>query len=748
MRINIRNRILFIFIGVALIQLLIIGAFFLHQHNKSRNTLVHQQLRTVSENVTGQISTFLETTLHDLETAGQQIERMALKKYQRYNLLQIIQSRHPALSTLVFYDINGTVKSAVSNYKDHYIPDCFTQNSALFEDPYYSGIPYTTELILDNGTLAMGISIPVCFLDNSYIIGVISALLPYESFQKVVGKIILPPALNVLVLTNEGKVLAQTFAKKVAYTQFPAEQLWNGEVIINDIRHISVSSPLKFHGQTLTVAAITAATQPWPLNSSFFILLCLIIIVIVILSALVGWTTHKKIIAPLQLLTNNTRTMLQGKKVTDPAPADAEFHDLSIAMNTMNKKLQKSNISFSKEVKLRRQEEQKAILAKIEAEKANQAKSIFLANMSHEIRSPLHGMLNMLELLEKDSLNAEQNQLLSMATLTGKRLQTMVNSILDLSQIESGKFQLHHSPFSLSALITEVVEFMQLQTENKDIKIISQQAADIPNSLTGDSGRIRQILINLINNSIKFSDQGTIELRIDLQSQPSPNEVQLRFSIKDEGGGISEAARQTIFDAFDRGDQKKYSVVEGNGLGLAISDEFVHHMNGKLWLANSDTHGSTFCFTILCRITEEKSTEFTKPIDESKPEKKLAGIRIFLAEDEFINQRIISAYLEEQGCEVTVCENGQELLDTMKREDADIILMDIRMPILNGLETTEIIRKMEKDSGQVPIPIVALTAQATKDFEEKCKAVGMNDYLTKPIPFEKLIAIICELTGK
>ena len=359
-------------------------------------------------------------------------------------------------------------------------------------------------------------------------------------------------------------------------------------------------------------------------------------------------------------------------------------------------------------------------------------------------------MIGMLEMLGKEPLSEQQQEILSMTTTSGQRLNTVVNSILDLSQIESGKFELHYSPFSLSELLAEVVKFMQVQVKNhnKDISIQSVLKENIPDSLICDSGRIRQVLINLINNSIKFSDTGNILLKVELQSKPTVKEVELLFTIKDSGRGITDEARDSIFDAYDRGTLEKDNVVEGTGLGLAISSEFVQHMQGKLWLKDTNEKGSTFCFTIRCNIGNETIPQADAKIKIPTRVKALDGIRIFLAEDEFINQRIISAYLEEQGGSVTVCANGQELLDAMEKGSADIILMDIRMPVLNGLETTKIIRAKEKETSHLPIPIVALTAQATTDFEIQCKDAGMNDYLTKPIPFDRLVSIICEFVGK
>lgn len=726
------------------------SAFLLHLHNQSLSNQVTEQLRTTSSNAQSQLSMFLDTALHELEMASHQVERMAQKDYQQYNLLKTLKKNSPAFSALAFYDINGIIRSSVSNLKDDAIPTFFTENNALFTFPFNSGSPYITRLTSENDQPAIGMSQPVNFLDNSYVIGVIAAIVPYNSLQSIVDKFILPPNQNLLILDIEGQVLAQKSQNGEKFTDFPPEQEWNGELVINHIRYLTSSSPFEFHGQHFMIIASIDASKSWAPTARSFMLLTLIIILLLLLSAFVAWTINKKIIAPLRHLADNTAIIVQGKDVNISEASDTEFQDLANAMNTLNHQLKESNLSLETEILRRRREEKTANMAKIDAEKANQAKSIFLANMSHEIRTPLHGIIGMLEMLGKNPLNEEQEQLLTMMSVSAQRLHTMVNSILDLSQIESGKFQLHQSPFSLSELFTEVVEFMQVQVKNqeKDITISSEQTSDIPDSLVGDSGRIRQILINLLNNSIKFSEKGSIHLTVELKSKPDDETVELLFSVTDSGSGIPDEAQHAIFDSFARGSLDTDKVVEGTGLGLAISAEFVQAMKGKLWLEKTDEKGTTFCFTIQCGLATEEFKQDREFIKKAIPEKRLSGIRIFLAEDEYINQRIISAYLEEQGGLVTVCSNGQELLDTMKDEIADIILMDIRMPVLDGLKTTKIIRELEKNSAHLPIPIVALTAQATTDFEEKCKNAGMDDYLTKPIPFDRLVEIVCNLVGK
>ncbi len=332
-----------------------------------------------------------------------------------------------------------------------------------------------------------------------------------------------------------------------------------------------------------------------------------------------------------------------------------------------------------------------------------------------------------------------------MALVSGQRLQTLVNSILDLSQIESGKFQLHHSTFTLSSLLTEVIEMMQVHADEKNLLLKVSQETDIPDILQADSGRIRQILINLINNGIKYTDRGGVHLKVCLGSMPDDQEIVLLFSIEDSGRGISVGSRKSIFDPFEQGTMAPDKAIEGIGLGLAISAEFVHYMQGKLWLDKSDENGSIFCFTIHCEKGEEFSPHPAEDTGAEVSKQRLANIRILLAEDEFINQRVISAYLEELGAAVGICENGQELLERMEKKRADIILMDIRMPVLDGIEATKRIREREADSRQDRIPIIALTAQATTEFEATCKEAGMDGYLTKPIPFKDLTQMICDL---
>ncbi len=751
MRTTIRTRILFIFTGIAFIQALLLGAFFLHQRNTSNKNFVTLQLQSACKEINTQLSIFLNSLLGNLETATQQVERMAQKEYQQHNLLTSLKDKTKEFQALNYYDINGIIKCSVSRLPLGEIPQNFTNDPVLFTFPFRTGKPFFSSLATNEDNLAFAISHPIYFLDKSYIVGVISALVSFDTIQHLIDQIDIPKHSNILVITSEGKVVAQRWDNMLPLQVSPPDQRWNGDIVINHTRYISASSLLDFHGQQLTIVSTIDTDKSLAPSVRSFMLLMLLPFLLLILSAIVGWTTYKKIIEPLQILAEVPSPLSQREEIEFVSPVDTELHTLADTLNTLNTQLRESYSQLEEEVIKRRREEKIAILSKIEAEKANQAKSIFLANMSHEIRTPLHGMIGMLEMIGKEPMSRQQQHLLSMTKTSGQRLQTVVESILDLSLVESGKFSLYKAPFVLSELILEVTDLMKVQVENqnKEISIHSTQADDTPNNLIGDSGRIRQILINLINNSIKFSDKGRIILTISLQEKLAGHKVILLFTIQDSGNGIPESAATTIFDAFERGKIGNSNVIEGTGLGLTISAEFVQHMQGKLWLASTGENGSTFCFTIQCALDCTPTPQANnKEIPKKNQTEPLKGIRIFLAEDEFINQRIISAYLEEHGGEVTICANGQELLDAMQKEPGDIILMDVRMPVLNGLETTKIIRAQETEGALLPIPIVALTAQATTDFEQQCKDAGMDAYLTKPISFDKLVETIYKYAKK
>ncbi len=743
MRITIRTRILLLFVGVALVQTLLLGSFFLTRHYQIQRNQYQNHLQDVTIALGSQIELYWNNTIREVYIASQQIERMAIKPYQQYNLLSNLQKSNPSFAALALYDINGSIQVSIAGSSDDSILNIFLQED-LYDIPYNSGKVFVTQIDQSPEKHFLVINVPIYFLDHSYIVGVISAVVSCSEFQDIIDPLIIPGAENIYILNSKGGVIAAKGDANFPIERFDLEENWNGERTISSTDYLTAFATVNVYDNPLEILTVVRKKTVLANSHTPTYFLFVPVLLMLLMALFVGWKTNKYIIAPLQRLASSSNVIPSTDSDFLPN-GDVELQDVAHAMQDMNNHLQKSNDLLKKEIVLRKDGEKTAIQAQIDAEKANQAKSIFLSNMSHEVKTPLQAMTVLMDLLKDQSLNKKQDELLSIAILSGQRLQTIVDSLLELSLIESGKIKLHISTFSLSALLKEVVQLMKISANNKGITLSFEQDDYIPNTLQGDSGRIRQILINLINNSIRHTTGGTISVHAALQDISPDDEVAVLFTIKDSGSGISDELRKTIFDPFERGQLDSAKVDDGIGLGLAISKEFVSYMQGRIWLEKSDANGSVFCFTIQCKSVEEPDVLQDQLEDTHTTPQKLAGIRILLAEDDFINQRIISAFLEEYGASVGICENGEVLLSQLEGEIPDIILMDIRMPILNGLEATKRIRTKEAKNGLPHIPIIALTAESSYDFEEKCKLVGMDGFLTKPIPLDELTVLIGDL---
>jgi len=378
------------------------------------------------------------------------------------------------------------------------------------------------------------------------------------------------------------------------------------------------------------------------------------------------------------------------------------------------------------------------------AEKASKAKSRFLANMSHEIRTPLNGIMGMLDLARRHMDSKELGNYLGMAGTSANRLLRIIDDILDFSKIEAGKIQLEYIPFQLRNAVEEPVQLLATQAHDKGLRINSTIAGDIPDNVLGDPGRLQQVLHNLIGNAIKFTEKGAISIQVGLsREQQDASSLDLHFQIHDTGMGLSADKLQKIFKAFQQADTSTTRKYGGTGLGLSISSHLVALMGGKIWPESIEGEGTTFHFTARFGKNEQQSGSIEAHRLTPHPTHN-TDYRILLVEDEYINQKVTEALLQEDGYRVLTATNGKEALDILQTKTVDLVLMDIQMPGMDGFETTARIRRKEKNR---KLPIVALTAHAVNGYREKCLAAGMNDYITKPVNLQNLQNVIEKLSS-
>ncbi|UPQ89203.1 HAMP domain-containing hybrid sensor histidine kinase/response regulator [Vibrio sinaloensis] len=441
----------------------------------------------------------------------------------------------------------------------------------------------------------------------------------------------------------------------------------------------------------------------------------------VVLVALVSFVLGTYLTRSLTRLTSAVKTLgEQGPGFQMKQHSKDELGQVSKAFDEMSAKLEKDYHQLMQ--------------ARQGAEQANDSKSRFLASMSHEIRTPMNGVLGILNILEETELSAEQRKLVSTATESGHFLLSVINDILDFTRMESNTLILEDKPFDFRHCVESVVDSFSPAAVSQNLILHCYFEGNVPSKVRGDQNRVKQILLNLLGNAFKFTQEGSVTIKIT--SEPlSQDKVRLQFDIQDTGIGIDRNALEYLFDEFTMVDQTYSRSKEGSGLGLAICRRLCHLMDGDITVVSEPDVGSTFSFHICLPLCDDLKTT---PAAADARHLLCADARILVAEDNRANQLVIQEMFKRLGLEIDIAQNGLEVLEMVQSYQYDLIFMDISMPKMDGMKATEAIRALE-DPNTANLPIIALTAHSLAGDREKFLASGMNDYLSKPLRLSQLV---------